>query len=658
MALELDRTMREPPAPSIRPLASPAPQPQDAQEAVALADVADSADLLGVAEAVEPLAELSLSPLAQTPLLIGLVGPSGSGKSFALQRLAGAVETLAAAAGAASGAVFHSRIAVARLDAAGLSGDPASALASAAFVALERERGGVSYHALADEAAHATTDPRRAATAAAERHDDVSRRLEAERAARDEVESKRARLFEALLYETPGSRVDTMIRTSRPTIEARLRRFGLAEDDSAANYRDLVRDLSSLGAASRYTLALRAIWAYRGQTTLLLIAVLAILAGVGIDKLRTATAEGVLGGFAANAAPAIDWLHAHAAWAENAVDALFVIALAAALLNVWRALSFSTLLYRGLRLLNIDVRERRRELDASAARLERRVAALSGEAEAASQRAETLARRVGGGANVSRAPGPVFLRSQDAPARTAREFFAELARLMSAPAAKDMPKPQRLIFVVDNLEVLAPDEAARLIRTARALFGVGCVGLIACDPASISPADPRGFERSHFDVVFDPAAVAATDGGRVAARLFASGPQIGGGRAIDPHRSALAEPLSPTETAVLTALAPLTAATPRAIKRLHNAYRLARLSKAPRPLVALMLAALQIPDGEAAKRLRAAMLSPGERLEPFTGPASLVAAIEAVEGAQGRPIAKADARAAWDAARRYAPIGF
>ena len=337
--------------------------------------------------------------------------------------------------------------------------------------------------------------------------------------------------------------------------------------------------------------------------------------------------------------------------------ALFAIGFAAALLNIWRALGFSTLLYRGLRLLNIDVRERRRELDASAARLERRVAALAAEAEAASQRAEALARRAGGGAGPARAPGPVFLRSQDAPARAAREFFAELGRLMGGPQKSDMPTPERLIVVIDNLEVLAPDEAARLIRTARALFGAGCVGLVACNPAAIFPADPRAFEHNHFDVVFDPAAVAASDGERIAARMFASGPPIGSGRAPDPHRSLLAEPLTPTETAVLTALAPLTEATPRAIKRLHNAYRLARLSKAPRPLVALMLAALQIPDGEPAKRLRAAMLSPGERLEGFTGPAALVAAAIAVEGAHGAPLLKSEARAAWDAARRYAPAG-
>ena len=93
--------------------------------------------------------------------------------------------------------------------------DPASALAAAAFVALERERGGVSYPALADEAAHATTDPRRAALAAADRHDEIIRRLETERAAREEVEAKRARLPELLLYETPGSRVNSFIRTSR-----------------------------------------------------------------------------------------------------------------------------------------------------------------------------------------------------------------------------------------------------------------------------------------------------------------------------------------------------------------------------------------------------------------------------------------------------------
>ena len=68
------------------------------------------------------------------------------------------------------------------------------AIASAAYSALDREPGGVDYSALLDESAHAGGDPLRAAKAASDRHDDIVRKLEAERTQRDEVEARAARL--------------------------------------------------------------------------------------------------------------------------------------------------------------------------------------------------------------------------------------------------------------------------------------------------------------------------------------------------------------------------------------------------------------------------------------------------------------------------------
>jgi hypothetical protein len=122
---------------------------------------------------------------------------------------------------------------------------------------------------------------------------------------------------------------------------------------------------------------------------------------------------------------------------------------------------------------------------------------------------------------------------------------------------------------------------------------------------------------------------------------------------VDASGSAISEALSPGETALLTALAPLLEANPRALKRFHNAYRLARLAKAPRPVVALSVAAMQSHDPEVARRLRATMLGVSAWLEDPSGPENLVAATQAVRAAAGSPIAKADALAAWDAARRY-----
>ena len=385
-----------------------------------------------------------------------------------------------------------SRVVVAQIDAAALSGDPASALASAAFVALERDGAGGSYPALADEAAHAAADPRRAAVSAAERHDEITARLEAERSAREDVEAKRARLPEALLFETPGSRIDAFIRTRRGAIDARLRRFGLADGDSAANYRDLVRDFSSRGAASQAALIVRAIWAFGGQLRLLALALIAFLLAFAFHWLRGSSADAAMHGLGDTAAPVAGWIGAHGDWLEWAVKGMIAVGLIALFVNIWRAVSFSTLLHRGLRLLNADVRDRRRELDASAARLNRRVAALGLEAEAASKRAEAMAKRAGGGA-IARAPGPVFLKSLESPAKVSREFFAELGRLMSAQSIS-MPAPQRVIFAIDNLEAIAPGDAARLIETASALLDRAAWG---SSPATQkrSPRRPPGLRR-------------------------------------------------------------------------------------------------------------------------------------------------------------------
>jgi hypothetical protein len=669
MALESDRIFREGPTLPARPLGGPlappsAPPPVPppvqavppiaAREPLLLADEPDAGDLLGAAEAVRPLAELCLSPEAQTPFLVGIVGPAGSGKSFALRRLAATIEALSAAAGKAKSTPLLSRVVVAPLDAAGVSGDPASALASAAFVALEREQGGASYAALADEAAHATADPRRAAAAATERHDEIIRRLDSERLARDDVEAKRARLAELLLYETPGSRVDSFIRTSRPAIESRLRRFGLAEGDAAANYRDLVRDLSSLGATSRFGLLPRAIWGFRGQGRLLFLAALAFIAAFAVDRLRSPSADAALRGLSDSLAPVADWLDAHSDGLERAIEALIVLGLVALFINVWRAIGFSTMLYRGLRLLKIDIRDRRRELDATAARLERRVVTLGAEAEAASQRAEALAKRAGGGQNLSRAPGPVFLKALETPTKAAREFFVELSRLMTAPGAT---APRRLIFVIDNLEALPPTEATRLIETTSALLGPGCAALIACDPArTVGETGARNWRGHLFQVVLDAGALTHGGGERLAARLLSGASRGPSPSEADASVSAVAEPLAASETALLTALAALTDGTPRALKRFHNAYRLARVAKAPRAVVALCLAALQSPNPSLAASLREALLADGHAFEDPAGPPDLVAAARTARASEGKPISKADALAAWDAARRYAPM--
>jgi len=661
--MEIDRTTREPLAPlaqrqnvALAPVAAPSVVGADP---VLLIGGPDSADATGVDEAAAPLVDLCLSPLAQTPFRVGLVGPYGAGKSFALRRLVRAI-SVAASQPPDAASPRHSKIVIVDFDAAGLGSDraigfdPASALASATFVALENGRDGVSYQALADEAAHGTADPARAALAASERHDDAGRRLEAERQARSEIESKRARLTESLIFETPGGRVDSMIRTSRSTIESRLNRFGFDDGDPAANFRALLRDLAGAGAGSRAGLLVRSTWAYRGQFALLLLAVAAAAAAYGLKRLGAAAGDGSLGDLVSGAQPVADFVNAHASWLDKGVSALLAVAGLAAFFNLWRAAGFTALLYRGLRLLRLDSVERRRELDASAERADRRLSALAAEADVASKRAEALTKRAGGARHVVRPPGPPFLKALETPAKTSRDFFAELGRLMRGPASAETPAPSRIVFAIDNLEALPPVDAARLIDALQTFLGPGAVALVACDPDALAPGAGSGFARTRFDVVFNLAGIVVGDSAARTAKLIGEGARAAGAptrRATGP----LAEPLSPAEGALLSALAPLGDGAPGSIRRLHNAYRLARLSEAPRPLVAVMLAALMSPNRDYARTLANMFGASEEPMDEPTGIPTLVAALQAARGVHGGPFSKADALAAWRAARLWAP---
>ena len=301
--------------------AGDAPPPQG-QRAVFVADAAVGADLLDITEALQPIVELCCHRETQTPLTIGVVGPPGSGKSFALERLIAAAEGLAAAAAATPGGPFVSPLAIVSIDAAGVAGDPGSAIAAAVFAALGRERSGVNYAALADEAAHAGVDPYQAANKALERHDEARRRLDAERQARDDVEARRARLIENMLYETAGSRIDAYARARRGPIEARLRRFDLVVGDSSANFKDLVRDLAGAGWSARVGVVLGALWAYRSQRRLLLAGLALIAVGFGLAEAQGPRALDWLRGLGPPFVAMADGAAAHAGLISNIVAAL------------------------------------------------------------------------------------------------------------------------------------------------------------------------------------------------------------------------------------------------------------------------------------------------------------------------------------------------
>ncbi len=634
------------PAPRPGPLPESAPLTPASAAPIFLSDSADGADVLDVARIVQPLAQLCVTPQVQTPFLAAVAGPGGAGKTFALRRLAQAIEALGGSTGALP------RVVVARVDAADGAEAPV-AIASAAYAALDREPGGADYSALLDESAHAGGDPLRAAKAASDRHDEIVRKLEAERSKRDEAEARGARLPDALLYETPGSRIDVFARSRRGAIDSRLRRFELAGSDAGVSYRDLVRDMASMGSGGRAGAALRSVWAYRGQRRLLFWAIVAFALGFIIKVLQRDTIVTAIRGLAPQLESVADWMSTHGDWFGRLAAALWILGALALALNLFRAVSFSGLILRGTQLLNHDLRDRRRDLETRTGRLSQRIAALSADADAAAKVAEAAARRAGGKAQ-ARAPGPDFLDANQGPAAAARAFLAALGERVGLGA----DAPDRLVFVIDNLDALRPEAAIGWIDAAHGVIGAGSAGILALDPARlVDPLGGPGEARRRFDkwlqVVVNLPGRVGLDGERLIARLLSSDGQAGPAPVDAKIATTFVEPLSSSETALLTALAPLAAHSPRDAKRFLNAYRLARCSNAPRPVVALMQA-VAFADDEVQTAMRTRLAGESGEIGEIEGPESLVNAVKAARAANNGAISVADGRIAADVARRYA----
>ena len=643
------------PAQSAAPPVSIAPPPPAASgraEPIFLGDSADGADLLNAGQIVQPLAHLCVTSQVQTPFLAAILGPSGAGKTFALRRLTQMIEQLSALA-TTSGQALQ-RVVLARVDAS-IGVEAPVAIASAAYAALDRAQGSADYSGLLDDLRHAGGDPHRAASAASDRHDDLVRKLEAERTQRDEVEAKRARLADALAFDTPGSRLDVFARAHRGTIEAQLRRFGLAGADADSSYRNLARDVSTIGAGGRVGVVIRSIWAYGSQARLLLWGIFAFVLAFILRFLHGQTATDAIEHGSDSLKPAGDWVAAHGDWFDRAAQILFILGALAIALNLWRALGFSNLLLRGGRLLTSEVRDRRNDLDLRAARLNQRVAALTAESDAAAKRAEAASQRAGGIAAM-RTPGPEFLESSHAPSGAAREFLTALGARVGQPAAAG-PALDRLIVVVDNLDALSPAAAISWIDAAQGVMGPGCIGLLAFDPGRLSGAlggarEARRRLGKWLQVTVNLPARKDADGELVVARLLSAGAQP----APAPDAAiatALLEPLSSAETTLLAALAPLAAHSPRDAKRFLNAYRLARCSNSPRPVTALMQAVAFADDDAQAAMLERLADGSGELTE-IKGPPALVEAIKAARVANNGPISIDEARAAAETALRYA----
>jgi hypothetical protein len=649
---------------------------------VFLSDGREGPDLLDTAGAIQPIAELCAHRDTQTPFMIAIVGPSGSGKSFALERLRRAVENVEAAPTGGADDALVTRMLTIPIDAAAISGDPVSAIAAAVFAALERGKAGVSYEAVADEAAHAGADPHQAAHKALERHDEARSKLEAERQSRDEVEARRARLVDNVLFEMAGSRIDAYARASRFQIDARLRRFDLAAGDSIANFKTLVRDVAEAGWGARIGVALTSIWSYRSQRRMLLAGIIFFLLAFGVGQAGTPRMTDWLRSLGAPFVPAADWIAGNSGLLGYVTAALVALGAVALIVNLLRAALFAGMLFRGARLLNYDVGERRRDLDAASARLNRRIVALTAEVDAAAKRAEAAEKRTSlGEAAATRAPAPPFVAPALAGPSAARAFLASLAKLLApeserdplaslAPAAlstraiiapqtstsaPSVSAPERLVLTFDNLDALPPAQALGLIEAAHSLLGPSFVAAVACDPAALAPAAGgvealrRRFDKL-FQLTFNVRAPGASESARLIARLTGAEPV----RTSRPTgRAPLSEPLTSAESTLLSALAGLAADTPRGVKRYLNAYRVARGGEANRPALALMLALDQSGDGDAVAGMDSLLTASDGALAEPPGPPALVAGVRATRAASGGELTVVEAIAAKEVARRY-----
>ena len=170
---------------------------------------------------------------------------------------------------------------------------------------------------------------------------------------------------------------------------------------------------------------------------------------------------------------------------------------------------------------------------------------------------------------------------------------------------------------------------------------------------SANPEEARGRFDKWLQVVINLPDRIGLDGERLVARLLSSDGQATPALADAKIATALVEPLSSSETALLTALAPLAAHSPRGAKRFLNAYRLARCSNAPRPVLALMQA-IAFADDDVRTAILSRLADGSGELGDVEGPNSLINAVKSARAANNGEISVADARVCLEIARRYA----
>jgi hypothetical protein len=581
----------EPAAPSLPAIVAQAKPGK--RGSIFAADLPRGADALGLDKALRPLAELAVHRDTEAPLTIALLGESGSGKSFALAKLLAEIEGLSAAAVGAGASPFLTRIAALRIDVGCFDGEPNVALAGALYDKL-----GAEFPELVREVAHAVRDPQIVARESAERLDEARRRLDAERQKLDEIESRRARLAETVLFESAGSQVDAYARANRTKIESRFESFGIT-GDPIANYKSVVRDIvESGGPAARVGSALRAFWAFKGQTRLLVTAAILVLAGIGLDAAVADQAKWLasLRGASQGLASLSTWIEAHIDWLTLAAKIAYAAAVLALVVNFLRGVQFLRPLFRGVSFLETDVLSRRRALDALYAHQMRRVDGLEADVELATRSAAEADRRAG-------TPAPFKAQAEPSPFEDttlkaqAERFFAALGTFMEgvqrsgAGAAGGLKSvPQRLVVALDHIDALPQGKARAFLDAAhRAFASAGIVTLVAADPARVG-ADATALEK-WVQVPFRVGGTGAADHAAFVAHVIGQGSSEDAKTRAEVRGAPIDWSISAAESGLLAAAAPLAGGSPRAVKRFVNLYRIAR-AQAPedKGVLAMMLA--------------------------------------------------------------------
>ena len=472
------------------PVAVPAASPH---RRIFAADRA-GADGIPAEPALSRLAELVAHRGADGPFTVALVGGPGSGKSLALAALVAEAEALSRAAGRTS--PFLPGLVTVRIDASELGEDVRAALARHVHAAVSQVDPVLAADA-ADEANHSSSDPHARLQSLNESLDTGRRRLDAERRARDEADGRRARLAEAILYESGSSRVDAYARANRGNIETALTSFGFTKGDPIATYKGLVQTLcDSGGHVSRIGASLKSLWAYRGQTKLIVWAVLLFVLSWGLETLaRDPRWIESVRNAGTMLAPVADWLGAHRSLFGVASTAATVGALLCLLACVYRAIRFSRPLLKGASLVDADLGVRRGELENLVAHHAQRVEALTSESNTLARRVADAERRAG----TARPATPAWLASDAASDadRARRAYVTQVGTRM----ARDPNGERRVLVALDELDRLPAARALDTLEHVAATLSDPVFGLVVAVDADRIIAVQGSEARAAFDRV-------------------------------------------------------------------------------------------------------------------------------------------------------------